>query len=97
LLSLTTFFLSAARVKVREESKKKWELKKQRKIELAKKQKEQNNNTKNKKDSTHRNKKSSFNSKTNDHTKIVKTAITQDNIGNIKSTNSSKPKLGLKK
>ena len=84
-------------IKVREESKKKWELKKQRKIELAKKQKEQSNNTKNKKDSTHRNQKSSSHSKTNDHTKIVKPDVTQDNIGNIKSTNSSKPKLGLKK
>ena len=84
-------------IKVREESKKKWELKKQRKIELAKKQKEQSNNTKNKKDSTHRNQKNSSHSKTNDHTKIVKPDVTQDNIGNIKSTNSSKPKLGLKK
>ncbi len=84
-------------IKVREEAKKKWELKKQRKIELAKKQKEQNNNTKNKKDSTHRNQKSSSHSKTNTDTKVVKPDVTQDNVGNIKSTNSSKPKLGLKK
>ena len=83
-------------IKVREEAKKKWGLKKQKKIEWAKKQKEKNNKTKDERNSTSKNQKSSFYSKTNTDTKVVKPDVTQDNIGNIKSTNSSKPKLGLK-
>ena len=83
-------------IKVREESKKKWQLKKQKKIELAKKQKEKNNKAKDERNSTHKNQKSNSHLKTNTDTKVVKPDVTQDNIGNIKSTNSSKPKLGLK-
>ena len=71
-------------------------IKKTKKIELAKKQKEQNNNAKDERNSTSKNQKSSSHSKTNTDTKVVKPDVTQDNIGNIKSTNSSKPKLGLK-
>ena len=83
-------------IKVREEAKKKWGLKKQKKIEWAKKQKEKNNKTKDERNSTSKNQKSSSHSKTNTDTKVVKPDVTQDNVGNIKSTNSSKPKLGLK-
>ena len=84
-------------IKVREEAKKKWELKKQKKIEWAKKQKEKNNKAKEEKNSTSKDQKVSSHSKTNNDTKVVKSTVTEDNIGNIKSTNSSKPKLGLKR
>ena len=85
-------------IKVREEAKKKWGLKKQKKIEWAKKQKEKNNKTKDERNSTSKNQKSSSHSKTNTDTKVVKIDVTQDNdVANIKSTNSSKLRLGLKK
>ena len=84
-------------IKVREEAKKKWELKKQKKIEWAKKQKEKNNKAKEEKNSTSKDQKSSSHSKANNDTKVMKSTVTEDNIGNIKSNNSRKPKLGLKK
>jgi sRNA-binding protein len=84
-------------IKVREEAKKKWELKKQKKIEWAKKQKEKNNKAKEEKNSTSKDQKSSSHSKADNDTKVIKSTVTEDNIGNIKSNNSRKPKLGLKK
>jgi sRNA-binding protein len=74
-------------IKVREEAKKKW----------AKKQKEKNNKAKEEKNSTSKDQKSSSHSKADNDTKVMKSTVTEDNIGNIKSNNSRKPKLGLKK
>jgi len=87
-------------VKLKEEAKKKRELKKQRRQEWTKKQEEKNNNAKVESKNASKEQKSSCHSKTNKDTKVKKSTVTQDNIGNIKSanhtTNSTKPKLGIK-
>ena len=87
-------------VKLKEEAKKKRELKKQRRQEWAKKQEEKNNNAKVESKNASKEQENSCHSKTNNDTKVKKSTVTQDNIGNIKSanhtTNSTKPKLGIK-
>jgi sRNA-binding protein len=70
------------------------------KIIAAKKLKKKelkNNKAKEEKNSTSKDQKSSSHSKANNDTKVMKSTVTEDNIGNIKSNNSRKPKLGLKK
>ena len=87
-------------VELKEETKKKRELKKQRQQELAKKQEEKASRAKVKNKNINKNQKSGSLSKINKDLKVKKPNVTQDNIGNIKSANhtinSTKPKLGLK-
>ena len=82
-------------VKLREETRKKRELKKQRYEKLAKKQEEKNNSAKVKNKSISKDQQGSTYSKTNNDRKVRKAIITQDNIGNF--INNVKSKLGLKR
>lgn len=83
--------------RLREEAKKKWELKKQKQKESAKRQESENNNStiRNCTNSQKNKKKSIYSNKNNDQ-KVKKLEINQDNLENIKFTNSNKPKLGIK-
>ena len=82
-------------VKLREETRKKRELKKQRYEKLSKKQEEKNNSTKVKNKNISKDQQGSTYSKTNNDRKVRKAIITQDNIGNF--INNVKSKLGLKR
>ena len=73
-------------IKLREETKKKRELKKQKQEELVKKQKENKDTGKNQNRITH--------SKIKNYLKVRKPTVTQDNIGNF--INNMKSKLGIK-
>lgn len=89
-------------VRLREQAKKNRELKKQKQQELSKKLEGKNNNNNDKVENknTSKEQKNSLYSKANKDLKVKKPTVTQDNIGNIKSTNhttnSTKPKLGIK-
>ena len=81
----------------REEAKKKRELKKQKQKEWAKRQESENNNSKiENHTNSQKDKKKSIYSNKNNYQKVKKLEINQDNLGNIKFTNSKKPKLGIK-
>ena len=83
--------------RLREEAKKKRELKKQKQKEWAKRQESENNNTKiENHTNSQKDKKKSIYSNKNNYQKVKKLEINQDNLGNIKFTNSKKPKLGIK-
>lgn len=83
--------------RLREEAKKKRELKKQKQKEWAKSQESENNNSKiENHTNSQKDKKKSIYSNKNNYQKVKKLEINQDNLGNIKFTNSKKPKLGIK-
>ena len=81
-------------IKLREETKKKRELKKQKQKELVKKQKENKDNNKVKSKDTGKNQKRITHSKIKNYLKVRKPTVTQDNIGNF--INNMKSKLGIK-